>query len=587
MMIFFDAPKFFLRTLVVALVAVFAVCASVSDVEAKIIVEKNGTLGIIKGFVRDQAGKPIAEAYVSFFRNGDLSKKVRSAANGSFLAKVLPGTYTVLAVAQGYNPITLPEVEINRSTEIVYRFNLERAGSGNTLPEKKFDRNSSKWRIRAAQIRNSIYQNQEGETPIDENKSNDETVAENQPEISIEDSEVEEKSRRKSQTVIEGFTANSNGETFTGVNVATLLPVTENSELILAGQTTTSPNAPQRFEAKLNLRPNDDNQIRVSASVAKLGKVEINNEQKTLGQFSVQAFNEWRVKNGVIVVFGFDYSRFLGAGDDFSLSPRFGLQYDVNSKTRFRTAYTTQTEEKTWSRAIELEDSTVLFREPVSTQEVVVENDKPQMNKSSRFEFGVERVLDNSSTIEANVFFDLASGRGVGLLSVPIDFLSSEGNEFVGNQQGKAQGIRFVYSRRLNGKFSTMIGYALGNGQKLSEKAISNPASIFENGYFQTFFGQFNADLRTGTQIKTIFRLSSQATVFAIDPFQGRLMIYDPGLSIVVTQSLPNLGLPIRAEAVIDARNLLDIQTGISGEEGSLKLTSQRRALRGGILVRF
>ena len=587
MMIFFDAPKFFLRTLVVALVAVFAVCASVSDVEAKIVVEKNGTLGIIKGFVRDQAGKPIAEAYVSFFRNGDLSKKVRSAANGSFLAKVLPGTYTVLAVAQGYNPITLPEVEINRSTEIVYRFNLERAGSGNTLPEKKFDRNSSKWRIRAAQIRNSIYQNQEGETPIDENKSNDETVAENQPEISIEDSEVEEKSRRKSQTVVEGFTANSNGETFTGVNVATLLPVTENSELILAGQTTTSPNAPQRFEAKLNLRPNDDNQIRVSASVAKLGKVEINNEQKTLGQFSVQAFNEWRVKNGVIVVFGFDYSRFLGAGDDFSLSPRFGLQYDVNSKTRFRTAYTTQTEEKTWSRAIELEDSTVLFREPVSTQEVVVENDKPQMNKSSRFEFGVERVLDNSSTIEANVFFDLASGRGVGLLSVPIDFLSSEGNEFVGNQQGKAQGIRFVYSRRLNGKFSTMIGYALGNGQKLSEKAISNPASIFENGYFQTFFGQFNADLRTGTQIKTIFRLSSQATVFAIDPFQGRLMIYDPGLSIVVTQSLPNLGLPIRAEAVIDARNLLDIQTGISGEEGSLKLTSQRRALRGGILVRF
>jgi hypothetical protein len=586
-MIFFDAPKFFLKTLAVALFAIFVVGASFSEVKAKIVVEKKGGLGVIKGFVRDQNGSPISNAYVSFFRQGDLLKKVRSAANGSFLAKVLPGTYTVFAVAQGYNSITLPEVEINRSTELVYRFNLERAGSGNTLPEKKLDRNSSKWRIRASQIRNSVYQNQEGEKPINENAPTEEKTAENQTAISVEDIGAKENSSRKSQTVVEGFTANSNGETFTGVNVATLLPVTENSEVILAGQTTTSPNAPQRFEAQVNFRPNEDHQIRVNTSVAKLGKVEINKEQKTLGQFSVQASDEWRVRNGVILVFGFDYSRFLGAGDDFSLSPRFGLQYDLNSRTRFRTAYTTQNEEKTWSRAVELEDSTVMFREPVSNQEIAVENDKPQMNKSRRLEFGIERVLDNNSTIEANVFFDLTSGRGVGLLSVPIDFLSNEANEIVVNQQGKSQGIRIVYSRRLNGIFSTSTGYAFGNGQKLSETAFSNPASVFENDFFQTFFGQFNADLRSGTQIKTVFRLSSEATVFAIDPFRGRMMIYDPGLSIVVTQNLPNLGLPIRAEAVIDARNLLDVQTGVNGEEGSLKLTSQRRILRGGIMVRF
>jgi len=32
---------------------------------------------------------------------------------------------------------------------------------------------------------------------------------------------------------------------------------------------------------------------------------------------------------------------------------------------------------------------------------------------------------------------------------------------------------------------------------------------------------------------------------------------------------------------------LLDFQTGVNGEEGSLKLSSQRRILRGGIMVRF
>jgi len=210
------------------------------------------------------------------------------------------------------------------------------------------------------------------------------------------------------------------------------------------------------------------------------------------------------------------------------------------------------------------------------------------MNKSRRLEFGIERVLDNNSSVEANAFLDTTLGRGIGLANLPFDVLGVEDfGDFVANQQGRAQGVRMVYTRRLNSRFSTSAGFALGNGQKLSENGVTNPAEVFENDFFQTFFGQFNADLKTGTNIKTIFRLSPQATVFAIDPFQGRLAIYDPGLSVLVTQALPNLGLPFRAEAIVDARNLLDFQTGVSGEEGSLRLNSQGRTLRGGILVRF
>ena len=160
-------------------------------------------------------------------------------------------------------------------------------------------------------------------------------------------------------------------------------------------------------------------------------------------------------------------------------------------------------------------------------------------------------------------------------------------SEFTANQQGGAQGFRVVYSRRLSGQFSAAAGYSFGMGQKLSGEGISDPANLFQNDLFQSFFGQFEADLRTGTSVKTIFRLSPQATVFAIDPFQGRLAIYDPSLSVLLTQNLPTLGLPFRAEAIVDARNLFGFQTGVVGEEGSLTMHSQRRALRGGILVRF
>lgn len=579
--------------ILVALTAFSAAFASAPAAHGKVLmVEKGANLGVIKGVVRDEAGNTIADAYVSIFRVGTstLLKQVRSASDGSFLAKIMPGTYTVLAVAQGFNAVTLSSVEVNRAAELVYGFKLERSGGGNTLPEKKVDRDSSKWRIRAAQMRRSVYQNTEGDAPVDENKRSDDAIARNDSD-SIEESveaDEEETSNRKSQSVIETYFAASGDGNFTGVNFATLQPISEDAEVVFAGQSGTSGRAPQRFETTFKYRPNEKHQVSVKGAVVRLSTVETDGAQQSLGQVSFQALDEWKVRSGVILVFGFDYSRFLGASNDFSVSPRFGLQFDVDSKTRFRTAYTTTTEERTWASVAELEETQVLFREPVSMQEFVVENDKPRMAKNSRFEFGIERVLDNKSSIEANVFFDAVSGRGVGLTNLPFDSLGDENLvEFVANQHGAAQGVRVVYTRRLNSRFSTSAGYAFGNGQKLSDEAISNPGAVFENDFFQTFYGQFDADLRTGTQVKTIFRLSPQATVFAIDPFAGRMAIYDPSLSVKVIQSLPNLGLPFRAQAILDARNLFDYQTGAVGEEGSLRLNSQRRVLRGGILVRF
>jgi hypothetical protein len=85
-----------------------------------------------------------------------------------------------------------------------------------------------------------------------------------------------------------------------------------------------------------------------------------------------------------------------------------------------------------------------------------------------------------------------------------------------------------------------------------------------------------------------VLRFSPRASVFAIDPFAGRLAVYDPSLSILVTQELPNFGLPVRAQATIDARNLLDVLTRVDDGDGNqLTLGALRRSLRGGISVRF
>jgi hypothetical protein len=571
------------RTSVALLASVFVMCVvSLSAIETRAETEVTGSsrLGTIAGVVRDHAGSPIADATVAIFRLGTsrLLKEVRSAKDGSYLVRILPGKYTVLAVAEGFNPVTLSEVEINRASLLNYGFKLERSGSGNTLPEKRLDRDNPKWVIRSAQVSRSIYQNNEGTSATDVE------LTESAPEL---ENGRDRNTALKGQTVVETYVASSENGSYAGVNFAALMPLAENTDLILAGQGGIGKDAPQRFETHIRYRPNLDHQIRLRAGLGTLGTVRMDDSVRQLGMVSVQATDEWRVREGIILVYGFDYSKFVGAGGDFSLSPRIGFQYDLDSKTRLRTAFTTQTEDRTWSRAIELEDAQVLFREPFAVEDIAIEGGKPVMNRSSRLEFGVERVLDNRSSIEANAFVDTTFARGIGLTSFPVAFSGVDSSELVGNQQGNAQGIRFVYARRISGQISTSAGYSFGNGQRLSASGISNPAELFDNDFFHSFFGQINADLNTGTSVKTVFRLSPQATVFAIDPFRGRLAIYDPSLSILVTQNLPNLGLPINAEAVFDARNLFDFQTGVAGDDGVLRLNSHRRSIRGGILVRF
>lgn len=546
------------------------------SVPANVSVKAGAPLGIVRGVVRDGAGNPIADARVAFFRVGTskLLKQVRSAADGRFLAKVLPGSYTVLAVAQGFNPATLNEVQVGQSSVLEYGFKLERAGSGNTLPEKRLDRNNPKWIVRSAILGRSIYQNREGNVPIAE-----ETVTiPNREENRVND---------KIQSVASTYFSASDKGNFLGFNFAALIPIKDDAQVVLAAQTGTGLNAPQRFDSELRFKPVEDHNIRIRTSAAKIGTIEQGEKDRTLGQISVQATDEWQVRNGVILVFGFDLARFVGAGDDFAMSPRIGFQYDLDARTRFRTAYTSNSEPRTWSRAIELEGTQIAFREPISIDDVVIENGTPKLNRSSRLEFGIERVLDGRSSVEATAFLDTIFGRGVGVKLVPFDNADGEFDSFTGEQQGTARGVRVVYSRRIGDRVTAGAGYSIGRGQRLSSESVSSPERLFENDVFRTFFGQIEADLRTGTTIRTVYRLSPDATIYAIDPFQGRLAIYDPGLSILLTQSLPNLGLPFQAQAIVDARNVLDHRTGIVGEEGSLMLNSGGRAIRGGILVRF
>ena len=555
------------------------------------------SLATITGTVRDNRGNPLAGALVSIVRDGAKTiKNTITDKQGNFIARVLPGRYGIKAIATGFNEVVFAQVDVKAQQELVYRFNLEPVGYGNTLPERRRDREDAKWTLRSAQPRRSVFQVQEGE---DESiKAATESAAQTAENVPMESApevpaEATSDSRTKPHGVLESyFAGNAYGSSYAGLNFAVATPVTDQVELIFAGQTGLG-DAPQRFEATTRFHVGSRHRVGVSAGGVRFANPvwtsRVADQSNLQGQLSLRAVDEWIVRDGIVIVMGLDYSRFIGAGGAHAFTPRFGVQYDANARTRVKAAFASGGDEDGIQSVATFEDEQVIFRSQ-SARPVAFVDGQAVLERSHRLEFGIERVLDNSSNVEATAFFDTTSGRGVGLLSGPASaFSGRSGDAFldIANQQGSSRGMRVVYTRRLNRVWTASAGYAFGRGQQVSSEGFSTPAEMFESGLFQTAALQLAAGFRTGTQVRTVLRFSPEATVFAIDPFAGRLGVYDPSLSIQVMQELPSFGLPLRAEAILDARNLLDVQT--SSENGDILtfIGNNRRSVRGGISVRF
>jgi hypothetical protein len=567
---------------------------AVIDTQAK---TPKGALATISGSVQDNKGNPLAGALVSLVREGvkQTAKEAMTDRHGNFIAKVLPGRYGIKAIANGFNEVVFASVEVRASQELIYRFNLEPIGYGNTLPERRRDREDVKWTLRSAQGRRSIFQVQEGEDSAI--KAATEDATESTPVETTADASTQT-DNGESRTQIHGvletyFAGNSNTAPYAGVNFAVSAPVTEGVELIFAGQTGVGSEAPERFEASTRFRVGDRHKVGITGGGLRLGSPvwvsRLDNQQDVMGQVSMRAVDEWIVRDGIVIVMGVDYSKFIGGGGAHAITPRLGMQFDANARTRVKAAFASGGDEDGIQSVAAFEDDQIVFRQqPI--RPVAFVDGQAVLERSHRLEFGIERVLDNSSNVEATAFFDTTSGRGVGLFSAPATAFSGDAADaFIGiaNQQGSSRGVRVVYTRRLNRVWTASAGYAFGRGQRLPANGFADPSDMFETGLFQTAALQLGAGFRTGTQVHTVLRFSPQATVFAIDPFAGRLGVYDPSLSIQVTQLLPNFGLPVRAEAILDARNLLDTQTCSDNGDVLTIVGNNRRSVRGGISVRF
>ncbi len=552
-------------------------------------------LATITGSVKDNQGNPLSGALVSLLKDGasEAVKQTRTDSDGRFIAKISPGRYGIRAIADGFTAVVFASVEVRASQELVYRFNLEPIGSGKTLPERRKDREDVRWVLRSAQTHRSIFQAQEGEDEDIQAALGTADATDEAARIPADDEKVLAIDvKRRPVGVLESyFASDSFGPGYFGLNFAISTPATDQIELIFVGQTGVGFNAPERLEATGRIRIGDRHHLEMGVGGMRLSSPiwSQRTDDRPAGQFSVRAVDEWIVRDGIVIVLGLDYSRFIGAGGADSLTPRLGIQFDANARTRVKAAFAAGGEENHAQSVAGFEGTEVVFTE-FGSRPIALVDGRAVMERSHRLEFGVERVLDNNSNVEALAFLDTTASRGVGLLSTPVSAFSGTTGEAlisVANQEGRSRGMRVVYTRRLSRQWTASVGYSFGQGQRLAALTLASPAEVFTPGFFQTAALQLGAGFDTGTRVRTVLRFSPEATVFAIDPFAGRLGVYDPSLSIQVTQDLPSFGLPVRAEAVLDARNLLDVQASTDNGDTFSQLMTNRRSVRGGISVRF
>lgn len=580
------------------------------------------TVATVAGTVKDELGVPLAGAVVALIEFKPLGrelKKVQTDTQGKFSAGIAPGLYRLRASAAGFIA-GLTRVNIDRPMRINHDFALKR---DDTLIQRRGDSEDYRWIARSVPRHAMNLREGEEEETIDLSNGN------------RDDSTGLVQSFHGAAQFIAASSSSRTGypdANFFGTNFAVAGSIGGNFEMALIGQRGAGQLAPQRLAAIATIRPGDHHQVTATigyGQVALTSKprremddainplfgganlplsrntLQANNANSPetlrpslIEQLSVSATASWQIAQPLLVIYGFDYSRFIGSASrqHDSVLPRFAVQYSPTSRLHVNAAVTPGSDhQQEGLENFNSENIEASFE--TSAAEIAIVG-SPIMDRSQRFETGIERLFgEGQSSVEASAFYDLVSGHGVGVLALPLEASPEMQQTFqnvahrVAAMNGAARGVRMMFHRRVNDYVTVSTGYSFGRGERLNNSDIStlSPAQLFKGGFFQVAAAKLDLDFshRTGTHISTVIRLSPSAIVFAIDPFAGQMSVYDPNINIYVTQELPNFGLPVRWQAIVDARNLLDRETGVDDGTVQIVTARSRRTVRGGLAFRW
>jgi len=157
----------------------------------------------------------------------------------------------------------------------------------------------------------------------------------------------------------------------------------------------------------------------------------------------------------------------------------------------------------------------------------------------------------------------------------------------------QAQGVRFVFQRRLSNSVTATLDYAYGGVLELQQPNVNWSAvpGDLDHGWRHSAALKLNGTLpRCKTKWIASYRWTSGQTLVPVDIFNASAGQTDPFFNLFIRQPLPHFHMiPGNMEALIDVRNLLaQGYVPIVGPDGNtVYLVQSARSVRGGLAFTF
>ncbi len=157
----------------------------------------------------------------------------------------------------------------------------------------------------------------------------------------------------------------------------------------------------------------------------------------------------------------------------------------------------------------------------------------------------------------------------------------------------KAQGVRFVYQRKLSNNLTASLDYAYGGVLELQQPGVNWSAvpGELDHAWRHSAALKLNGSIpRYKTKWIASYRWTSGQTLVPVDLFNASAGQTDPFFNLFIRQPLPHFhGMPGSMEALIDVRNLLaQGYVPVIGPDGStVYLVQSARSVRGGLAFTF
>ena len=208
--------------------------------------------------------------------------------------------------------------------------------------------------------------------------------------------------------------------------------------------------------------------------------------------------------------------------------------------------------------------------------------------------FGSKMRLGQTEATHTEMTVDQELGNG-SLLAVGVysdEFSPGRAWAAAGSRRivpASSTGIRVAYGRPLGHGVHTDLGYTFGGGTQWGPGAFGlTPRN------YHVMVARLKAQANSsGTRVAATYRYISGVSLTVIDPYQEYFESSAPGLSLMVTQSIPYVGrfIPGELEAQLDVHNLFDQHrfdfTDAAGESRHSEFLQTPRSLRGGIRLKF